>query len=171
MKKIKKWIKIIKIKYSDYVIQKKIDGFKKTVCCCGDNIHLFGNPEISFPQNLSLGNNCKINSEVYINARSGVCIGDDVTLSHGAKIISTGYDIDHWMSSGEKIHTTNTPITIGNNCWIGANAIILPGVEITGEYVIIGAGAVVTKSITESNVLVAGNPANIVKHYAKTNQE
>lgn len=61
------------------------------------------------------------------------------------------------------MHVTDKPIVIGNHCWICADAIILPGVEITGEYVVIAAGAVVTKSIKESRVIVAGNPARIIK--------
>lgn len=165
------FIKRAKIKLAKKKEKKGLIAFKNRLDSCGDNLQLLGNPEISYNKNLRIGNNCKINSNVYINARSGVLIGNNVTISNGAKIISTGYDINHWMNSGEKIHTTNTPVTIGNNCWIGANAIILPGVEISGEFVVVGAGAVVTKSITESNVLVAGNPATIVKHYAKTNQE
>ena len=112
-----------------------------------------------------------MNSGVYINARSGVTIGNDVTLSRGVQIISTGYDIERWMSTGEKIHFTDQPVFIGNHCWIGANAVILPGVRITGEYVVIGAGAIVTKDIVESNVVVAGNPAKIIKRYNQNNQE
>ena len=61
------------------------------------------------------------------------------------------------------MHVTDKPIVIGNHCWICADAIILPEVEITGEYVVIAAGAVVTKSIKESRVIVAGNPARIIK--------
>ena len=51
-------------------------------------------------------------------------------------------------------------VKIGNNCFIGAKAIILPGVSI-GDNVIVGAGSVVTKNIP-SNVVVAGNPAKII---------
>lgn len=144
---------------------KKIDNFKKSLFSCGDNLKLFGLPEISYHNKLKIGDDCRLNSNVYINARSGVTIGNDVTISNGAKIISTGYDIEHWMNTGEKIHITDSSIFIGNHCWIGANAIILPGVNIIGEYVVIAAGAVVTKDITESKVVVAGVPATIIKDY------
>lgn len=146
---------------------KELNEFRKSLASCGDNLMLFGNPEIISTEYLSIGNNCKINSSVYINARSGVTIGDDVTLSHGAKIISTGYDIESWINNGKKVHTTDTPVYIGNHCWIGANAVILPGVKITGEYVVIGAGAVVTKDITESKVVVGGVPSTIIKKLAE----
>lgn len=52
-------------------------------------------------------------------------------------------------------------VFIGNNCMIGVNAIILPGVVI-GDHVVIGSGSVVTKDI-ESNSLVVGNPGKVVK--------
>lgn len=164
MKKNKKWFKKAKIKLYEKKKEKETINFKKMVAYCGENLQLFGNPEITFPQKLKIGNNCKINSGVYINARGIVDIGDDVTLSHGAKIISTGYDIEHWVKTNQKKHIECCPVHIGNHCWIGANSIILPGVKITGEYVVIGAGAVVTKDITESCVIVAGNPAKIIKY-------
>jgi acetyltransferase-like isoleucine patch superfamily enzyme len=63
-----------------------------------------------------------------------------------------------------KRHIENKPIVIGDQCWIGAGAIILPGVEITGEYVVVAAGAVVTKNVEESRVVLAGSPARIVKY-------
>ncbi|MBE6820933.1 MAG: acyltransferase [Ruminococcaceae bacterium] len=144
---------------------KELNQFRNALASCGDNLMLFGTPEITGIEFLSMGNDCKINSGVYINARSSVTIGDDVTLSHGAKIISTGYDIENWINNGIKTHINNAPIHIGNHCWVGANAIILPGVKITGEYVVIGAGAVVTKDITESKVIVAGVPAKTIKKY------
>ena len=53
------------------------------------------------------------------------------------------------------------PITIGNDCWIGGNAIILPGVKI-GNGCTIGAGSVVTKDIPD-NSLAVGNPARVIK--------
>jgi len=54
------------------------------------------------------------------------------------------------------------PIVIGRNVWIGNNAIILKGTEI-GDNSVIGAGAVVTGGKLPSNVVIAGNPARILK--------
>ena len=137
---------------------KKNSEFKKRA-----NLQLFGKVEIVNPSNVSIGDDCKLNNRVLINARSMVELGNDVTLSYGAKIISTGYDVENWIATGEKKHIENTPIYIGNHCWIGADAIILPGVQITGEYVVVAAGAVVDKNIEESKVVVAGVPAKVVK--------
>jgi acetyltransferase-like isoleucine patch superfamily enzyme len=96
---------------------------------------------------------------------SGIKIGDDVTLSAFSKILSTGIDIDKWMEGKGKSHITTKQIIIGSHCWIGAGAILLPGVQITGEYVVIGAGAVVTHNFSESKVLIGGCPAKIIKKY------
>ena len=137
--------------------------FRRSVFSCGENLKVFGNAEVAFGKNVVIGNNFRINSQVYINARSGVTIGDDVTLSYGVKILAAGYDIDHWIKTGEKIHFTDKPVFIGNHCWIGAGATILPGVSIKGEYVVVAADAVVTKDIIEDKVVVAGNPAKVVK--------
>lgn len=55
----------------------------------------------------------------------------------------------------------NAPVNIGKNCWIGAGAIIVPGVTI-GDNVVIGAGSIVTKDIP-SNVLAVGNPCRVLR--------
>ena len=54
------------------------------------------------------------------------------------------------------------PGTIGDNCWIGAGAIICPGVTI-GNNAVVGAGSVVTKSFGD-NVVIAGNPAKVIRN-------
>ena len=88
----------------------------------------------------------------YIQGGNGIVIGDDTIFAPGVKIISADHDpadLKRWKK--EK------PVVIGKNCWIGANAVILPGVEL-GDNVIVGAGAVVTKSFP-SNVTIVGVPA------------
>lgn len=59
-------------------------------------------------------------------------------------------------------HCEGRDVKIGKHCWIGMNAIILPGVEL-GERTIVGAGAVVTHSFESGNCIIAGNPAKVVK--------
>jgi acetyltransferase-like isoleucine patch superfamily enzyme len=80
----------------------------------------------------------------------GVHIGDESYVASGAIIFS------HDFSRSIKTNTF-----VGKRCFIGANAIIMPGI-IIGDEVIIGAGSVVTKNI-ESNSIAVGNPAKVIK--------
>lgn len=57
-------------------------------------------------------------------------------------------------------------IKIGNYCWVGANSVILPNVEL-GEHTVVGAGSVVTKSFRDGYVVIAGNPARPIKYLDK----
>lgn len=93
--------------------------------------------------------------------RGGINIGNDVTIFSSAQIIISSLDVPKWLV-GERTHL-NKRVIIGNHVWVCSGAIILPGVKISGEYVIVAAGAVVTKNIDESNCVVAGNPAKIIK--------
>lgn len=167
--KIKRKINKFYLKYKIFKAQKRNIKISKLFAKCGNNLKIFGNISIYNGEKITIGNDCNINDNVYLNGRSGIVIGNDVTLSAYCKLVSSGYDIESWLSKGEKKHLDNKPIVIGSHCWIGVGAIILPGVTISGEYVIIGAGAVVTKDIEEDYVLVAGNPAQIKKRYKTTN--
>jgi acetyltransferase-like isoleucine patch superfamily enzyme len=135
----------------------------KRVKQAGQN-NVFGRIDIVNPKKLSIGRDCSFNHGAYINAFNSISLGNDVTVSAGAKIIATGIDYIAW-SEGNKRHIADAEIDIGNHVWIGANAQILAGVHIFGEYVVIAAGAVLTESITESRVIVAGCPAKIIKRF------
>lgn len=80
----------------------------------------------------------------------GVHVGSYSYIAYGSSILA------HDMTRGVRKHTR-----IGNNCFIGANSIILPGVVI-GDCCIVGAGSVVTKNVPE-NTIVVGNPAKVLK--------
>lgn len=171
----------MKILYSLFVfIINKIKDFNKNIHVknfiykfkkCGNNIKFYGAglPVIKGVQNITIGDNVFINEYAYLFARADaeIKLSNNVTISSFAKLITGGYDL-HLFFEGAKtekdIHI-NKSIFIGDNCWIGANSIILPGVEIKGKNVVIAAGSVVTKSFDESNVLIAGNPAIIKKHF------
>lgn len=96
------------------------------------------------------------NGNCYIQGGNGVTIGDDTIFGPGVKIISANHDLNDYSR-----HVEAPPIKIGRKCWIGANSVLLPGVEI-GDNTIIGAGSIVTKSFG-SNLIIGGNPAKIIK--------
>ena len=92
----------------------------------------------------------------YIQGRNGIVIGKNLWVGPGVRIISADHDIYNF----EK-HLPERPIKIGENCWLGANVIILPGVEL-GDHVIVAAGSVVTKNFP-SNCVIGSVPARIIK--------
>lgn len=94
-----------------------------------------------------------VSGNVYIQALNGVYLGENVLFAPGVKIISANHNKEDRRASDYSL-----PITINDNVWIGANAIILPGVTIASNS-IIGAGAVVTKSFLEDGSIIVGNPA------------
>lgn len=76
------------------------------------------------------------------------------------------YTATHPLDPIERRYTQfGKPIRIGEDCWIGGNTIVCPGVTI-GDGVTIGAGSVVTKDV-ESYVVVVGNPARVIKKLEK----
>lgn len=93
-----------------------------------------------------------------ISASDEIVIGDGVMLANGAYITDSD-----WHTLYDRIQRDDrvTPVHIGNNVWLGDHATVLKGVTV-GENSVIAAGAVVTKDVP-SNVVVAGNPAAVVK--------
>lgn len=87
-------------------------------------------------------------------------IGNDVQITRGVTILTHGYDWSVIKGKYGEILGSSGGVSIGNNVFIGMNAIILKGVHV-GNNVIIGAGSVVTKSVPD-DCIVAGNPARVV---------
>lgn len=85
----------------------------------------------------------------------GIHISDESYIASGALIFSHDFS-----------RSLKTDTFIGKRCFIGANAIVLPGLKI-GDSVIVGAGSVVTKDVP-GHCIVAGNPAKIIKHKITT---
>ncbi len=110
-------------------------------------------------RNIRVGDDFLANYNVTILDRATVTIGDGVLLAPNVLITT----VNHSMTAeGRRAHLcTAAPIVIGNDVWIGGNAVILPGVTL-GDNVIVAAGAVVTRDVPD-DTLVAGVPAKPVK--------
>ncbi len=100
--------------------------------------------------------NFAVSGGCYIQASNGIEIGEETIFAPGVKIISANHDLNT-LACG----VPAPPIRIGAFCWLGANAVILPGVTL-GDHVIVGAGSVVTKSFP-AHVVIAGVPARVVR--------
>jgi acetyltransferase-like isoleucine patch superfamily enzyme len=122
-------------------------------CKIGNNC--FVGPFVEIQKDVSIGNNTKIQSHTFICEL--VNIGNDCFVGHGVMFINDLF-AGGGPARGDKSKWKSTKI--GNNVSIGSNASILP-VEIC-DNVVIGAGAVVTKNITQSGIY-AGNPAKFIK--------
>jgi acetyltransferase-like isoleucine patch superfamily enzyme len=90
-----------------------------------------------------------------------VTIGQHVNLAQGIVVTALNHNYSIPDQRIDQQGVTTAAVTIENDCWIGANAVILPGVTI-GEHSVVAAGAVVTKDVP-SHSLVAGVPARIIK--------
>lgn len=131
-------------------------------CAQKGNRFFIGNPRvIGDYSNICMHENSEIERCCFLLAKDRIEIGENSTLAYGVSVI-TGADPNGPKNKLSKLYPPlHAPVVIGNDCWIGANAIILPGVTI-GDCVMVAAGSVVNKDIP-SNVLVAGNPAVIKK--------
>ena len=90
-----------------------------------------------------------------------VCIGHHVNLAQGITVTALNHNFTDTNRRIDEQGISTKPVVIGDDVWIGANAVILPGVTI-GRHVVVAAGAVVTKDVPDSCV-VAGIPAKVVK--------
>ena len=90
-----------------------------------------------------------------------VCIGSHVNLAQGITITALNHNFEDKEKRIDEQGITTKPIIIGDDVWIGANAVILPGVTI-GKHCVVAAGAVVTKDVP-NNTIVGGVPAKEIK--------
>ena len=93
-----------------------------------------------------------------------VCIGNNVNLAQGITVTALNHNFEDTTRKIDEQGISTKPVVIGNDVWIGANAVILPGVTI-GQHVVVAAGAVVTKDVPDYS-LVAGIPAKVIKQLA-----
>ena len=101
---------------------------------------------------LKIGSHSHINRGCLLDARGGLTIGDNVSVSHNVSLLTGSHDAQSSNFIG-----IFKPITIDNYAWVGANSTVLQGVHI-GEGAVVAAGAVVTKDV-EPYCIVAGIPA------------
>lgn len=133
----------------------RIKNHGGTIIC--ENVAFFPGVRLEcFPgARISLGNGTYLNRNTEIIAAEEVAIGRDCLISWDVLIMDTN---QHGIWGEPPIAR---PVIIGSHVWIGARAVILPGVTI-GDYAIVGAAAVVTKDVPPRTA-VAGNPARPIR--------
>jgi maltose O-acetyltransferase len=154
------------LNYSDKTEQLNI--LDKLLGSRGEHTQITAPFYVDYGKFIFLGNNCEINMNCVFLDCNRIIIGDNALIAPGVHI----YTVFHPISAKERFNKSvhkdfpfavarTSPVTIGNNVWIGGGSILLPGITI-GDNVTIGAGSIVTKSI-RSNVLAYGNPCRIIK--------
>lgn len=105
---------------------------------------------------MNVGENCTICCNILPSEPYLVSIGNNVTISSPVQLLTHDNSIIK-LSNGE-VTDVFGEISIGDNCFIGANSVILPGVTLS-DNIVVAAGSVVTRSFNESNIIIGGNPA------------
>lgn len=125
----------------------------------GENLSLHPFLACDYGVNIYLGENFYANWNLTMLDVCPIRIGKNALIGPNCQFLTPLHPLDpHERNAGKEY---GAPITIRDNFWAGGGAIILPGV-ILGDNVVVGAGAVVTKSFGD-NVVLAGNPARIIK--------
>ena len=144
-------------------------AYMKTVFAeCGDNNYI----ELPFHANWG-GSHTHWGSDIYANFGltlvddGHIFIGDRVLFGPNVTVATASHPVDPELRA--KALQYNRDVYIGENVWIGANAVILPGVHI-GKNSVIGAGSVVTKDIPE-NVVAVGNPCRVLREIGERDRD
>ena len=157
LRAVKRCQKLNSIDVTDY--EKILAAIKELFGSVGENPVVLPVFNCDNGQNIHVGDNFLANYNVTILDIREVRIGDNVMIGPNTMITTVGHPL---TPMGRRKHLgIATPVTIGNDVWIGGNVTILPGVHI-GNNVVIAAGAVVTKDVPD-NSLVGGIPAKIIK--------
>ena len=148
--------------------KKREEMLKEMFAEIGENCYIeppfhanFGGAHVHFGKNIYANFNLTLVDDTHIY------VGDSTMFGPNVVVATAGHPILPELR--EKAYQYNFPVHIGKNCWIGAGAIIVPGVTI-GDNVVIGAGSVVTKDLP-SNVVAVGNPCRILREINEHDKE
>lgn len=113
------------------------------------------------------GKNVYANFNLTLVDDTHIYVGDYTMFGPGVIIATAGHPLLPELR--QEGYQYNAPVHIGKNCWIGAGALIMPGITI-GDHVVVGAGSVVTKDLP-SNVIAVGNPCRVLREIGDHERE
>ena len=154
------------LKQTDY--EEKQKYMKEVFVSCGENCYI----ELPLHANWG-GHHLYMGSDVYANSNltlvddGNIYIGDKVLIGPNVTIATANHPLEPGLRARGLQY--NKDVHIGENTWIGANTVIVPGVCI-GKNTVIGAGSVVTKDIPD-HVLAVGNPCKILREISDKDSE
>ena len=151
-----------KLKPTDFEAKNKY--MKEVFASCGDNCYIelpfhanFGGAHVHF------GNNVYANFNLTLVDDGHIYVGDYVMFGPNVTIATANHPIDPELRL--RPYQYNKDVHIGNNVWIGAGVVIVPGITI-GDNSVIGAGSIVVKDIP-SNVVAVGNPCKVIREISE----
>ncbi|PKG23787.1 maltose acetyltransferase domain-containing protein [Niallia nealsonii] len=145
--------------FNGSLVENRSDLLKSLFGKTGENCCVKPNFNCDYGFNIHVGENFFANYDCIILDVCKVTIGNNCMLAPRVCIYTATHPLDaETRTSGLEY---GKPVTIGDNVWIGGNAVIAPGVTI-GKNVVIAAGAVVVRDVPD-NVVVGGNPAKVIK--------
>lgn len=163
------------VRYPIYIRNRRLMDFGEGLTT-GYNCRFEVVDTIDNSKRLIFGNNISIGDNVHISASESVTIGDNCLLA--SKIYISDNSHGDYSNNNCASQPTNPPndrplfkkqVRIGNNVWIGENAVILPGVEI-GNGCVVGANAFVNKKFGD-NYIIAGVPAKAIKRFCEIEEK
>lgn len=146
--------------------QKREQILKQLLAEIGENCYIEPPLHANWGKYTHFGSNVYANFNLTLVDDTDIFVGDNVMIGPNVVIATAGHPIDPALRL--QVAQFNISVHIGNNVWIGAGAIVLPGVHI-GDNSVIGAGSVVTKDIP-ANVVAVGNPCRVLREINERDQ-
>lgn len=145
---------------------KRMALLKEILAEVGENCYVEPPLHANWGCHTHFGNNVYANFNLTLVDDTDIYVGDGVLFGPNVVAVA-GHPVDPDLR--RKVAQFNLPVHIGNNVWIGAGAIILPGIAI-GDNSVIGAGSVVTKDVP-ANVVAVGNPCRVLREIGEHDRE
>lgn len=133
---------------------------------CGCNLKIHTGARFRNVHQISIGDNVEIGVDNFLQAGGRLSIGSGTLLGPGVKVWTVNHRFEDPDRPIVEQGYDRIPVTIGANVWIGANAFIMPGVEL-GEGCIVSAGAVVGAKKYPPYSIIAGNPGRVIGNRKK----
>lgn len=147
--------------------EKREKIIRKLFAEAGENCYLEPPFYANWGCNMHVGRNFYANFSLTVVDDADIFIGDDVMIAPNVTIATGTHPVCPELRA--QVYQYNLPVHIGSRVWIGAGAVILPGVTI-GDNSVIGAGSVVTKDIP-ANVVAVGNPCRVLREITERDYE
>lgn len=147
--------------------EKRTAILREVLADCGENCYIEPPFYANWGCNLHVGKGFYANFHLTAVDDTDIYIGDDVMIGPNVTLATAGHPIAPELRA--EVYQYNQPVRIGNRVWIGAGAILLPGVTV-GDGSVIGAGSVVTKDIP-AGVVAVGSPCRVLRPISERDYE